>query len=90
MKGKVVGTVVIDKSFDEDIKVLTKKSLEDGDLEDVLQKEGQYLDDLVRKGFFRGRVFRNLHGRSESRVNARKGGNATDGGHKSARERRMA
>lgn len=46
MKGKVVGKVVIDKSFDENIKVLTK-TLEDGDLEDVLQKEGKYLDELV-------------------------------------------
>ena len=47
MKGKVVGKVVIDKSFDEEIKVLTKETLEDHDLEDVLQKEGRYLDGLV-------------------------------------------
>lgn len=46
MKGKVVGKVVIDKSFDENILELTK-TLEDGDLEDVLQKEGKYLDELV-------------------------------------------
>lgn len=46
MKGKVVGTVVIDKSFSEDIQVLTK-TLKDGDLEDVLQKEGKHLDELV-------------------------------------------
>ena len=41
------GKVVIDRSFSENIKVLTK-TLEDGDFEDVLQKEGRYLDELVR------------------------------------------
>lgn len=46
MKGKVVGKVVIDRSFSEDIAVLTK-TLEDGDLEDVFQKEGKHLDELV-------------------------------------------
>ena len=48
MDRKVVGKVVIDRSFSDEIKVLTKESLEDRDLEDVLQKEGRYLDDLVK------------------------------------------
>ena len=47
MENKVVGRIVIDKSFDEDA-VELKKTLEDGDFEEALQKEGKYLDELVR------------------------------------------
>lgn len=46
MESKVVGKIVIDRSFEENIHELTK-TLEDHDFEDVFQKEGRYLDDLV-------------------------------------------
>lgn len=47
MDGKVVGKLIIMKSFDDDIVDLTK-TLEDGDFEEAFQKEGAYLDKLVK------------------------------------------
>ena len=46
MESKVVGKIIIEKSFEEDAVELTK-TLEKGDFEEVFQKEGKYLDDLV-------------------------------------------
>ena len=42
----MVGTVVIDKSFDENSKFA--KTVESGDFEEFFEEEGKYLDRLVK------------------------------------------
>ena len=42
----MVGTVVIDKSFDESTEF--NKTLESGDFEEFFEEEGKYLDRLVK------------------------------------------